>query len=98
MKTDILIIAASKNDELIKITQNAIDSCGMANVYVIETHSIHKYKGAKVLKYSGQFNYNKCINFGISKTSGDVIGVFNNDVLFTKNWYNRWNCYTITNF
>jgi glycosyltransferase involved in cell wall biosynthesis len=89
VEVDILIIAASKNEELIKTTQKAIDTCGKRfNIYVIETHKYHKYKGAKVLKYiEKSFNYNGCINYGLSQTSSPIVGVFNNDVEFKKDWF-----------
>ena len=90
--TDIIIISMSKNKELIKMTQNAIDTCnnsvGNFNIVVIETFKKHVYKNAKVLQYIRKnFNYNKTCNFGINKTKNKIVGIFNNDVVFKKNWF-----------
>jgi GT2 family glycosyltransferase len=89
---DIIIISASKNTELIKITQNAVDTCynskGKFNIFVIETFKKHEYKNAKIILFKQKdFNYNKTINFALSKTNNKHVGVFNNDVVFEKNWY-----------
>lgn len=89
---DILIIAASKNEELIEMTQNAINTCyesrGEFNIIVVETFKRHRYKNAKTLDYiRKKFNYNKTINYALKKTDGYFVGVFNNDVVFHRNWF-----------
>lgn len=92
---DIIIIAASKSAELIQITQNCIDSVyrsnGKFNIVVIETlNKNQKYDNAKVLYFiNKKFNYNKTINFGLSKTKNKIVGVFNNDLIFSKNWFDE---------
>jgi glycosyltransferase involved in cell wall biosynthesis len=90
--TDIIIIAASKNKELINMTQNAVDSCYMSkgsfNIVVVETFKKHKYKNAKVIEcIRKKFNYNRTINFALGKTKNSIVGVFNNDVIFHKDWF-----------
>jgi len=84
---DVVIIAGTKNKDIETMTQNAIDSCG-CNVYVVETFDKKvKYKGCKTVYYiKKKFNYNKAVNFGISKTKSQYIGFFNNDVVFEKGW------------
>lgn len=92
MKPDIIIIAASKNRQLRDITQYAVDTCNLtcdANIYVIETHKRHEYKGCVVLEYiQKEFNYNRTINFALNNTKGEVVGFFNNDIEFTAGWLN----------
>lgn len=87
---DVIIIAASKNKELIEITQNAVNGCyesGERKIYIVETYKEYNYKHAKVLPFiRKEFNYNRCINFAVNKTKSDIIGVFNNDVEFTDGW------------
>lgn len=92
--TDIIIIAASLNNELIEMTQNAVDSCynsaGDFNIVVIETYKKYPYKNARILQFKRtNFNYNKAVNYGLSKTKNKIVGVFNNDVIFKKNWFTQ---------
>jgi len=92
--TDIIIIAMSKSKELIEITQKAIDTChdsvGNFNIVIIETFKKHVYKNAKVFLFKRKnFNYNKACNYGISKTKNKIVGVFNNDIVFKKDWFSE---------
>ncbi len=86
----VILIAASKNKSLIEITQNAINTAKQddCEVIVVETHKVIKYQNAKVYLYKHEFNYNKCLNFGISKTTHEYIALCNNDLEFSLNWTN----------
>ncbi len=91
MKYDLIIVAASKDEQLIRMTQAAIDSCladgADVKVYLIETFKQHEYRGVhKVLIYTGEFNYNRALNLGIANSEGDICILANNDIKFEKGW------------
>ena len=96
MKVDIIIIAATKSDNLKKMTQNAIDSLHKSedkhsfNVLLIETHDqTVKYKGCNTIPYiqANNFNYNRTINYALQYCTNHIIGFFNNDVIFKSKWF-----------
>jgi len=94
MAIDILIIAATKNNSLKRMTQNAINSChnsgGDFNIVVIETHNKEAVYDYASMLYCIQdattFNYNRTINFGLKRTTNQYVGFFNNDVVFREGW------------
>ena len=91
MKYDLVIVVASQDHELIRMTQAAIDSCladgAEVNVIVVETFKRHNYRGAnKILIYTGEFNYNHALNLGIKEAEGDVVILANNDIKFEPGW------------
>jgi hypothetical protein len=96
---DIIIIAATRNEHFFAITQNAIntlhesESENIFNAIIIETFDTenkYTYKNAKkYLFVENTFNYNKCLNFGITKSTANYVGFFNNDVIFHKNWFSK---------
>lgn len=91
MKYDLVIVVASQDHELIRMTQAAIDSCladgADVNVIVVETFKKTRYRGADtIIEYSGQFNYNRALNMGIKEAKGDVVILANNDIKFEPGW------------
>lgn len=91
MKYDLIIIVASKNEELTSMTQRAIDSARAddvdINVIIVETFKEYAYKGVdNLLIYQGQFNYNRALNLGLTVATGDIAILSNNDVFFEKGW------------
>jgi len=91
MTYDLIMIVASKDDDLIRMTQSAIDSCRAdgadVNVIVVETWKETVYKNVdKVLMYEGEFNYNRALNLGIKNSTGDICILANNDIKFEKGW------------
>jgi GT2 family glycosyltransferase len=81
-----VIIAASKSRYHIDITKQAIISSGV-DCIVVETHAMQPYKEAKVnLFWPKEFNYNACLNFGITHTETEYIALCNNDLVFKKDW------------
>jgi glycosyltransferase involved in cell wall biosynthesis len=89
---DIIIISASRNEELKEITQHAINTCyqskGDFNIVVVETFKKYNYKNAKVIEFiEKSFNYNRTVNYALSKTNSKWVGIFNNDIEFTEDWY-----------
>lgn len=88
---DLIIVAASKTEDLIRMTQAAIDSCLRddvpVNVILVETFRRHNYTGVDHhIMYEGKFCYNKCLNEGLRHATGDVVIMANNDIHFVKGW------------
>jgi hypothetical protein len=91
MKYDLIIVAASKDLALIRMTQEAIDSCledrADVNIILIETFKHFNYKNVNLnLFYNKPFNYNGCLNMGLKHRKGDVQILANNDIVFLKGW------------
>ena len=69
MKYDLIIVSASKDASLRKMTQDAIDSCladgADVNVILVETFQDTKYRGVNTyIFFNGEFNYNNSIVTG----------------------------------
>ena len=45
-----------------------------------------KHKNCKTVYYDFEFNYNKCLNYGVNMTSNNYVCLCNNDLEFEKNW------------
>lgn len=90
MKYDLIIVSKS-TPELKKFTEQTIKTALMdkaeVNVIIIETSGKKvSYPGATVVMYEGQFNYNKALNIGLKKATGDIHILANNDLVFHKGW------------
>jgi len=90
MKYDLIIITQSNNN-LIQMTQNCIDSARKdnadLNIIIIETGSLWDYKDInKIIRYTGEFNYNHALNLGLKYAMGDIYILANNDLIFHKGW------------
>ncbi len=91
MKYDLIIVSQSKDQSLITMTQNAINTClsdnADVNVILIETHQPTHYDYVnEYINYTGEFCYNRALNMGIEKAKGDVFILANNDLLFQPGW------------
>lgn len=89
---DIIIISNAFNPYMRMITESAIRTCSRADetvykFYVVEQNkNCIPYKKATTIFYDFKFNYNKCLNIGISKSSSPYVALCNNDLIFYKNW------------
>lgn len=88
---DVIIVSYGKNNKFIKMTQRAVDTAiGNAGceigVYVVEQARHVEYKRCQTIHYDFAFNYNKCLNYGISFTDAEKIVVCNNDLHFHEDW------------
>jgi hypothetical protein len=91
MKYDLIIVAASKDLALTRMTQEAIDSCledkADVNVILVETYRKTPYKNVDFnLFYNKPFNYNGCLNMGLKYRTGDIQILANNDIVFLSGW------------
>jgi len=89
MTYDLIIVSQSKGD-LVKITQNCIDSArkdnAELNIIVVETGSTYAYNVDKIVPYSGEFNYNHALNLGLQYAKSDCQILANNDIIFYPGW------------
>ena len=88
---DLIMVVASKDRELVQMTQRAIDSCladgANVNVILIETYVITQYQNVnKVIYYDEEFCYNRCLNYGLKYAKNDIVILANNDIIFEKGW------------
>lgn len=94
MTYDIIFISSAKGKGK-TLTQSAIKSLIDSkdvidfNIVVIESQKGVKYAGATTYNYDFKFNYNKCLNLGISKTENKYIVLCNNDLIFEKRWADK---------
>ena len=91
MIVDVILLSNAKNQKLLEVTQNAIDTCHYSehfikfNIVVIE-QSNAVYRNAKTIKHNAEFNYNGFLNFGLSQTENEYVALCNNDLQFHQLW------------
>lgn len=87
MYYDLIIVARSSSERLIRMTQNCINSAGDCNVILIETGDNYEYYGVnKLLRYTGEFNYHHALNMGLQFASNGIHILANNDLVFYDGW------------
>jgi glycosyltransferase involved in cell wall biosynthesis len=92
MKYDLIIVTKSSTKELIQVTQNCINSARAdnpdMNVIIVETseYAVKYDRIDQVIKYEGDFNYNRALNLGLKYAIGDVHILANNDIVFMPGW------------
>jgi len=92
---DLIIVSNAHDDTKRRLTQDAINSARNSDrqvkqIVIIEQQRYIKYISAITLNYRFEFNYNKCLNFGIEylKNNSDdyYIALCNNDLIFHYKW------------
>lgn len=94
---DIIILSFAKSQQHYLLTINAIKSLKESklnscfNVIIVETNPSVNYDelGVKTLHFDEPFNYNRFANKAINMCKSELIGVFNNDVIFDDNWFSE---------
>lgn len=92
MTLDLIIISHAKNENLKAITQNGIYTAignehrVKVNPIVIEGNPAVVYDGAKTYYQSGDFNYNRFLNYGASLGHGHWVAFANNDLIYYEDW------------
>jgi len=92
---DVVFLTNTADVETYEMTLEAISSLrhSEANnkfrVILVESNqnNYYKYPVEVQLSYSGEFNYNKALNMAFENLSNNYVAVFNNDVIFKKDWY-----------
>lgn len=89
---DVVIVSDAKNYFLQSLTQIAIDTAIenenilSVKVIVVEKQELVEYANCKNLKQTGEFSYNKYLNYGASFGDSEYISFCNNDLVFGHNW------------
>lgn len=94
---DIIILSFAKSQQHYLLTINAIKSLKESklntsfNIIIVETNLSVNYDelGVKTLYFDEPFNYNRFANKAIMTCKSELIGVFNNDVIFDENWFSE---------
>jgi len=88
----IIIVSSAKNKQLEEMTQQAINTASFKNniskeIIVVESENV-QYDNVNIKLSSNNLslNYNRFLNMGIEKSSGDFIALCNNDLFFYENW------------
>ena len=90
MTYDLIVVTKSSHDDLIRNTQQTIDSCiseGDVNVILVETGNPYKYQHVnKAIEYNGEFCYNRALNLGLKYAKSEFQILANNDIIFRPGW------------
>jgi GT2 family glycosyltransferase len=95
MIVDVIILSYAKEDSVIVMNNECIDSINNSttehkfNIILVETESTKTYKyhqdNVTVVQPNEEFNYNKYLNIGLKYCKNDWILISNNDTI-----YHRW--------
>jgi len=98
-KIDVIILSYAKNDEIINMNNNCINSILNSttnykfNIFLIETDSTKEFEypqeNVKVIQPGLEFNYNKFLNIGLKECKSDWILISNNDTIYHKGFIER---------
>jgi hypothetical protein len=102
MSYDLIIVSQSIGD-LIQVTQNCIDSARRdktdLNIIIIETAQLWNYKDVnEIIKYEGQFNYNRALNLGLKSAKNEIQILANNDIIFYDGWSSIGDVMKVNNY
>ncbi len=96
---DIIILSFAKSEKHIRLTSNCLESLKYSehfnrfNIIVVETNKDVNYdcngSGCKTIYLDKPFNYNEFANEAIKMSDNELIGVFNNDIIFHPNWFDE---------
>lgn len=95
MEVDVIILSYAKDDDIIRMNSNCIDSINNSspikfNIYLIETESnndfIYHQGNVEVIQPNKEFNYNQFLNIGLEYCKNEWILLSNNDTIYEKNF------------
>jgi GT2 family glycosyltransferase len=100
---DVIFLTKTTNEDVFKMTSAAINSLKESEehnkfrVILVESQrqSIFTYENVDILVdfHDEEFNYNKALNMAFLYINSEYVAVFNNDVLFTVDWYSNLRLY-----
>ncbi len=86
MSYDLIIVTRSEPN-LRQMTQDCITSCCVRTIVVETSGEPVYYEGVEeYVLYEGEFNYNRALNMGLERATGDIQILANNDLLFYEGW------------
>jgi len=96
MTIDVIILSFAKNDSIIEMNNNCINSLNESsknnnfNILLIETEStkeyVYKQENVQVIQPKVEFNYNKFLNIGFKHCKNDWVLISNNDTIYHNNF------------
>jgi GT2 family glycosyltransferase len=97
---DIIILSNTTDLKHYGLTTRALNTLRASetsykfNEIIVETNTNYLdrgflYHNSTVITPNEEFNYNRFLNFGLTKTESDWIVISNNDVIFTKKWFTK---------
>src|ERR1035437_6603668 len=103
MRVNIVMLANTKDDYFFNMTNNALKSLYESeqdvewHVWLIETQLVgcksYIYPNLITIHPNCEFNYNKFLNIAFKDMenyqTAKFTGIFNNDVVFSKNWFSE---------
>lgn len=96
MTIDVIILSFAKNDSVLEMNNNCINSLNKSsenhnfNILLIETEPTKEYvyeqENVKVIQPKIEFNYNKFLNIGFKNCKNDWVLISNNDTIYHNNF------------
>ncbi len=96
---DIIILSFAKEAKHFNLTLNCINSLRESkhssrfNIIVVESVPTIDYElmfnDVKTVHLNKEFNYNEFANEAIKLSENELIGIFNNDIIFDENWFDE---------
>lgn len=96
MTVDVIILSYAKEDSIITMNNQCIDSINDSttdhkfNIILVETESTKTYKyyqeNVTVIQPNEEFNYNKFLNIALKHCNNDWVLISNNDTIYHK-WF-----------
>jgi len=91
---DIIIVSNGRSPYLRTITKYAVDTCSISsnlihfNYIIVEQQKKVNYHwpGTQTVHYDFEFNYNRCLNYGLQFAKSKYIALCNNDLEFKYQW------------
>jgi GT2 family glycosyltransferase len=98
---DVIILTNTVDKDVFDMTENAIQSLRHSEsqnkfrVILVESNQDNSfsYTADIIVKYTGEFSYNKALNMAFENLQSDWVYVSNNDVIFQQNWYSTLRYY-----
>lgn len=93
MTFDIIIVSDAYNNSNKTVTEECVKSLLLnkldaveQKIIVVEKQETVNYENTLTLHYDFDFNYNKCLNYGLQESNAEFICLANNDLIFHKDW------------
>ena len=91
---DIIIVSNGRNPSLRILTKYTVDTCNISsslinfNYIIVEQNKRINYRWprTKTVHYNFEFNYNRCLNYGLQFAKSKFIALCNNDLEFKHHW------------
>ena len=99
MEIDVIILSYVKNDSVLKMNNECIDSINNSTknhtfkIYLIETNKDRKFEYSQdnvvVIQPDEEFNYNRFLNIGLEYCKNEWVLISNNDTIYHENFIDK---------